>query len=289
VLDALKAAAPSLSIGISEYALRHLPPAADGRPSDAIDGCAALAAAGFQVFETSRPAAALAAGLVPTALARTLTVREVHETARRNRDLGYACTVLHVGTGMEDDRGATELLEAVVDAARTSGHVLYVETHRATVTQDPWRTLRLCASLPELAFNCDFSHWYTGSELNYGDLGHKLASLTPVLRRCGYVHGRVSSPGCIQVALEEARRDGHLPVFERVWLSAFESMRESPSTPHAFVVEVLPAEFQYARRVRGADGVVAEETDRWQEALALAEFARQLWRRADDLAAGASP
>lgn len=268
-----------LPIGLSEFALWHPEPGSAAPARDAPDVGRRLAEAGFVAFETSVPERAREAGLAATGLARVQTVESVHETARRHRDLGYTCTVLHVGSGQEDDEAARDLLVAVVQAGQADGHPLYVETHRATVTQDPWRTLRFAEALPELAFNCDFSHWYTGSELTYGDLHAKIERLRPVFERCRYVHGRLSTPGCIQITVEEARRDGHLAVFEQVWGMVFDAARRDGRGPPPFVVELLPAQFNYARRVAGPDGALREEGDRWSEALALAGIARELWRR----------
>ena len=52
---------------------------------------------------------------------------------------------------------------------------------------------------PELEFNGDFSHWYTGTEMVYGGFENKMEFFRPVLGRIGFLHGRIGNPGCMQV------------------------------------------------------------------------------------------
>ncbi len=53
-----------------------------------------------------------------------------------------------------------------------------------------------------MRFNGDFSHWYAGQEMVYGGFEKKFAFIQPVIERVRFLHGRISSPGCIQVAVE---------------------------------------------------------------------------------------
>lgn len=69
---------------------------------------------------------------------------------------------------MEDDDEAARLIDAVLNASVRYDVPLYVETHRATIFQDLWRAVQFVARFPELRFNGDFSHWYTGLEMVYG-------------------------------------------------------------------------------------------------------------------------
>ncbi len=91
---------------------------------------------------------------------------------------------------MEDDKEIDRLLTAVIDSSSRHGIPLYVETHRATITQDLYRTVKLTERNPDVRFNADFSHWYTGQEMIYGDIDAKFDFIEPVLARLAYMHAR---------------------------------------------------------------------------------------------------
>ena len=85
--------------------------------------------------------------------------------AQAAADTGLECLTLHVGWGMESDDEGARLIEAVLDSSTRYTIPIYVETHRATLFQDMQRTVRFVTRFPDLRFNGDFSHWYTGSEM----------------------------------------------------------------------------------------------------------------------------
>lgn len=174
---------------------------------------------------------------------------------------------LHLGTGFETRDEGLALVESVLKASDRHGLPVLVETHRATLFQDPARTLDLIDTFPELRFTADLSHWYTGVELVYGDLDAKLAALQPVFERCRMVHGRISDPGCIQVAVAgEDDSAVHVEHFRRMWTSVLAGACASGELDVVpFVVELLPPASGYARTVDRGDGP-EEEVDRWTQA-----------------------
>ncbi len=143
---------------------------------------------------------------------------------------GYECATLHVGWGMEDDDEAGALIESIIDA---SGHwriPLYIETHRATICQDMWRTVQFTKRFPEIRFNGDFSHWYAGQEMVYGGFEKKLAFIQPVLERVRFIHGRIANPGCIQVPVtQDAPYVQHFQTALDRGLSRFSAQRRGRS------------------------------------------------------------
>jgi sugar phosphate isomerase/epimerase len=197
---------------------------------------------------------------------------------------GAECGIVHLGYGLEDETEAAQLIESVLNATETFGVPLYVETHRATLTQDMWRTVQFARRFPELRFNGDFSHWYTGQEMVYGDFERKLKFLTPVLERVRFLHGRIGNPGCIQVDIGDGdvQRHPYVAHFRKLWTAAFTSFLGSakPTDFICFTPELLAPEIYYARVFPDAPGRLVEESDRWQQSLVLAGIARECFNDA---------
>ena len=154
---------------------------------------------------------------------RVNTPADAGSLAKEARDAGLECLTLHLGWGIEDDDEAAALIEAVLDASAKYGVPLYPETHRATIFQDPWRTVQFVARFPELEFNGDFSHWYTGTEMVYGGFEKKFEFIRPVLDRIAFIHGRIGDPGCMQVDFGGSGRETqpHVSHFRLLWTESF--------------------------------------------------------------------
>ena len=121
------------------------------------------------------------AGLRASGIARLQHPDQAAMIAEAHADAGLEFTNLHVGTGFESDAAMDALADSILQASARTGHRLLVETHRATATQDIWRTLRWIERFPELRFTADLSHWYTGHELTYGgEFEQRMAHLQPV-------------------------------------------------------------------------------------------------------------
>ncbi|HBY62939.1 MAG TPA: hypothetical protein DEH78_24210 [Solibacterales bacterium] len=236
--------------------------------------CAALRESGYQGVQFVEPLtaaqdrAARNHGLGRCGLGRVNRPEEAGPLAGRLADEGMECATLHVGWGGEDDDQGARLLQAVLAASERFRIPLHVETHRATLFQDLWRTVQFVKRFPDLTLNGDFSHWYTGLEMVYGGFDQKLRFIEPVFERIHFVHGRIGSPGCMQVALEDldAPYVGH---FRELWRRSF-----AGKASMYFVPELLSPRIYYARSFQGA-----EEGDRWRDALTLCGMARECWDR----------
>lgn len=255
-------------------------PAGSAGPTGSDDVYAAAVAAGYegmQVFLPQQAEEALAAGLTHVSgISPARTAGEAEAVIAMWAGSQAASLTLHLGTGFETPAEAHALVEATLKSSATHGVPVLVETHRATLFQDPARALALIGTFPELRFTADLSHWYTGVELVYGDLEAKLAALEPVFERCGMIHGRISDPGCIQVAVEPDDTAPHVEHFGRMWSSIIAaSSANDDASELPFVVELLPASAHYARTVDRGHGP-EEEVDRWTQAVVLWEMAERL-------------
>ena len=98
---------------------------------------------------------------------------EADAIAARHAERGDRCLTVHAGWGLEDNDEVFRLVEAILTASEKYRLPIFIETHRATITQDIWRTVQITRRFPEVRFNGDFSHYYCGLELVYGDLGRE--------------------------------------------------------------------------------------------------------------------
>lgn len=268
-------AAPRLLPFMNMGNLAHLPPwsQAPTGPGQA----AALRSAGFAGIQGDRTAETAAAGLLHAAGGRVNRPGEVAPLAARWKRDGYACATLHVGWGHEDDAAVDILVREILAASRDEGLPLFIETHRATITQDTWRTVQLVGRHPEVRFNADFSHWYTGLEMVYGDWEEKLAFLRPVFERVRFFHGRIGNSGSIQMPLRHPSMPRAIGHFRELWTRSFAGFLRSavPGEWIAFAPELLFPAINYAPSWPCPNGGWDEASDRWLEALELVGMARE--------------
>jgi hypothetical protein len=278
------ARAPRLVAGISFLTPAELPDWSAGPHGDRADVYAACKAAGYEAIHTIDPAAAIAAELIPSGMARVFDdPGQIRDAARKWRDAGCDCTTIHLGTGLEDDAEAARLAEAMLTIAAQERHPIYLETHRATMTQDIRRTLDLVTRFPELRFNGDFGHWYIGHELTYGDMDMKFDAMRPVFERTRFLHLRVSSNAFGQLTASDPAEARHLDYYKRMWTAAFEGFLRSagPGDYIAAHPELLPARAFYPKMIKGPDGELREESDRWTESAFLIDVARECFEHAE--------
>ena len=224
-------------------------------------------------------------------LNRISTPAEADAVAARHSSRGDICMTVHAGWGLEDDDEVARLVEAILIASDRHRLPIFIETHRATMTQDLWRTVQITKRFPEVRFNGDFSHYYCGQELVYGHFETKLAFMEPIFARVGYLHGRIASPGCIQVPIDanlDARPlQAHGPVnyldhFKELWTRAMLGFLRSAQQGDVLIFspELLSGTHYYARLFPNSAGALTEESDRYAQALLYRELAHICFRAA---------
>lgn len=201
-------------------------------------------------------------GLEVATSGRVNEAAETNSLAEQWAGEGFVCATLHVGWGLEDNDEAARLIESVLEASIRHQVPLYIETHRATICQDMWRTVDFVRQFPEMRFNGDFSHWYTGQEMVYGGFERKFEFIQPVIERVRFVHGRIGNPGCMQVPV--VTNAEYVDHFRRLWTSSFRC------GARIFTPELLASDIYYARTF---DGI--EEGDRWEQSLVLKRIAQE--------------
>lgn len=218
-------------------------------------------------------------GLGVTGDGRVNRPEEAEPFAKRCAEAGYDAATLHVGWGHESESEADALIRAVLDAGQRHGVHLAIETHRATITQDSWRTVEFTKRFPEIRFNADYSHWYCGQEMVYGDFEEKLRYLQPVFARVSHGHARIASSSQIQIHLDHPAAARAIEHFARMWTLTMQAWKAQAKPGHILpvAVELLPTNINYALQRQLPDGSWTEAGDRWRDALEHARILRDCW------------
>jgi hypothetical protein len=242
----------------------------------------AIKAAGFEGLQGGDDAIAREVGLPCDGGGRVNQVGEADGIAAGAKDAGQRCATLHVAWGIEDDAEVDRLVEDIIRASEKHDLPLYIETHRATITQDIWRTVRFVKKFPDVRINGDFSHWYTGLEMVYGDIAGKWDFAAPVFDRVRYVHGRIGNPGSMQVDIGDGTGRTYVDHFREMWTRSFAGFLKTakPGDYITFSPELLHPPIYYARTFKNAAGEMTEESDRWQQAILYAKIARECFAEA---------
>ncbi len=282
--------APKLRCYLNLGTLIDPPPHSTAPRGDLDAQLAAIAAVGYDGVQFFKPGEADAkacdrAGLRMAGVARINKPDEADAIVAAARDAGHECLTLHVGWGLESDADAARLIESLFAAHDRHKLPLFPETHRATIFQDIRRTADFTHRFPGLRFNGDFSHWYAGQEMVYGGFENKLAFIEPILRRVRFMHGRIASPGCMQIDIgdgEYAQNEPYLRHFETIWTTCFAGFLASakPGDVIVFAPELLSPRIFYARAFTNPAGERTEEGDRWSQALLYCNIARRCFETA---------
>lgn len=279
---------PYLNLGTLDF----LPDSSTAPRVQGAELAVALKEAGFEGLQGADAETAQKATAIGMALAGGAGRSEpsaYDDLAKQGKDLGHVAMTLHVGNGMESEDQANALFDAICNAQAKHGIPLYVETHRATLTQDVWRTVQFVNRFPQLGINGDYSHWYTGLEMPYAGVDRVMKFTKPVSERVRFMHGRIGNSGCMQVDIGQgdpaefntgilAANNNHLADFAKLWGYVFRAFKQTagPGDVLPFAPELLNADINYARRLAPD----TEETDRWQQALVMLDFAKRTFDQA---------
>lgn len=277
--------------------LDNLADADEGFSGPAIDDPdrdARLAADGFDGIQLTSDAQPGAGSFLPfCGLDRINRPADAGGIFAKHSARGDQCLTVHAGWGIEDDDEVFRLVDAILCASQTHRLPVFIETHRATITQDMWRTVQIAGRFPEVRFNGDFSHYYCGQEMVYGGMEMKLEFMRPIFDRIGFIHGRIASPGNMQVPVDDAHgrpRMAHgvtdyLADFREMWTLAMSGFLRAagPGDVLVFSPELLSGRYYYARLFPDPKGRLVEECDRYAQALIYLQIARSCFAAAQAL------
>lgn len=275
----------------NEWGLSELP----RRPSDETWPIEVLLekirSAGFDGMQCSIKHASLVRkyGLRFATAGRANAPDEIDDLVDEAAGVGADCITLHAGWGMESDEEMDHFAAATLEAAGSYAMPVYFETHRATLTQDIYRTVRLLERHPGLRLNGDLSHYYCGHELTYRGFDITREYLRPILERCSFFHGRVASGETMQVDIGDGKDHPNARHFAWLWQTGMEYWLKQAKAGDVlpFAPELGPPSSGYSLTQRQSDGTVVELSDRWAQTQVIARMAKECFAAANKTIADA--
>ena len=170
------------------------------------------------------------------------------------------------------------VIEGWLRVAAEEGMPIQFETHRNCITNDLFATVQLLEAVPAMRLAADLSHYVVDREMPCPPTPHLGSLITRILERSDSFQGRIAARGQIQLALDFPQNAKWVTLFREWWRQGFASWRArhaADETPCVFLCELGPPDYA----ITGADG--RELSDRWDEALTLRRWARELWSEAD--------
>jgi hypothetical protein len=167
------------------------------------------------------------------------------------------------------------VVEGWLRVAEQEGMPIQFETHRNCITNDLFTTVQLLDALPAMRLAADLSHYVVDREMPCPPPASLQTLITTVLERSDSFQGRVAARGQIQIPLSFPQNAKWVDLF-RVWwregFAAWHGRHRDDNAALVFLCELGPPDYA----ITTADG--RELSDRWEEALTLSRWARELWR-----------
>jgi hypothetical protein len=166
------------------------------------------------------------------------------------------------------------VVEGWLRVAEQEGMPIQFETHRNCITNDLFATVQLLDAIPSMRLAADLSHYVVDREMPCPPTPYLQDLISRVLRRSDSFQGRVAARGQIQLPLEFPQHAKWVELFRSWWKEGFADWRArhaSEDIPLVFLCELGPPDYA----LTGPDG--RELSDRWNESLLLAQWAREIW------------
>lgn len=175
-------------------------------------------------------------------------------------------------------RGSPEIakcLAEMYEIVNDSGLPLFIETHRATVTQDLRRTIKVIDRFRKIRFAGDFSHYIVAGSLGETWSEGTWEHFRRIANRCGCWHGRISFGQQVQNDIGDGA--GELSQqFRKLWAMGMAGWlkKARPGDVLPFTCELGPAPYSIT------DLSGRETSDRWQQTMVIRRLAEEAWAEA---------
>ncbi len=216
-------------------------------------------------------------GLTPLIVAFPKSVNELKDVLCMAGDFGSPFVNV-IGQVMPISvDGMIPVIRAWIEMADDMGMPVQFETHRNCITNDLFSTLCLLDAIPEMRLSADLSHYVVDREfkLPLGEAEQRM--IDRILGRADSFQGRVSSRQQIQVQLDFPQHRKWVDLFRDFWRRGISDWRRRNRTGDCiFLCELGPPEYAMTD-VNGR-----EMSNRWEEALTIKSWVREIWREEEE-------
>jgi hypothetical protein len=148
------------------------------------------------------------------------------------------------------------------------------ETHRNCITNDLFTTIQLIDAVPQMRLAADLSHYVVDREMPCPVPAALQQLIAKILERSDSFQGRVAARGQIQVALDFPQNAKWVSMFREWWrqgISGWCARHRGENASLVFLCELGPPDYAIT------DAAGREMSDRWSEAVQMAQWARDIF------------
>jgi sugar phosphate isomerase/epimerase len=166
------------------------------------------------------------------------------------------------------------VIEGWLRVAEQEAMPIQFETHRNCITNDLFTTVQLLDAVPEMRLAADLSHYVVDREMPCPPPAALQKLISRILDHSDSFQGRIAARGQIQLALGFPQNAKWVALFREWWrqgFSAWLTRHAGEDAAMVFLCELGPPDYA----ITDAQG--QELSDRWAEAVLLAQWAREIW------------
>lgn len=185
-----------------------------------------------------------------------------------------ACMVNVIGGVMPiKPEDAVPVIHRWIEDAKQTGLPLLFETHRDGMLNDLYYTLQIIELVPEIRLCADLSHFVVDREFRSPIPEVDQGYIHRILERSDCLQGRIANREQIQIQINFPQHQEWVEIFKDWWKKGIRMWRDrnDDDATLVFLCELGPRPYAIT------DGEQRELSDRWQEALQIRQWVREIW------------
>jgi len=169
---------------------------------------------------------------------------------------------------------AVPVVERWMNDAERAGLPLLFETHRDSLLNDLYYTLQVLDLVPDMRLCADLSHFVIDREMRSPITATDQGFIERILQQADCFQGRVANREQVQVQIDFPQHREWVAIFKDWWRLGMRGWRRRNASDATliFLCELGPPPYAITDRNQ------RELSDRWDEALQIREWVRDIWR-----------
>jgi hypothetical protein len=160
-----------------------------------------------------------------------------------------------------------------IGEAQAAGQTVLFETHRDSLLNDLFYTLQVMDLVPEMRLCADLSHFVVDREMREPICERDQGYISRVLERSDCFQGRIANREQVQIQIEFPQHQEWVAIFRSWWKEGMRQWRKRNADDATlnFLCELGPPPYAIT------DAHRRELSDRWDEALIIRQWVRDIW------------